>query len=306
MRISFTDIERPKVAAKLLSRISPSLTLASVHEAMAKASGYRDWHELSASFDNAPHALIDFGHETAARLVLELATKLNLDCGDVQFAISKSRLLGPSRWSNSDQIAIYMAALRSGFLGDHTRGKPGTVVRMKSKGTPRIGYLLSKNRTVRLLTDSGVADRADFEVVTPRTPIADFLPARLWLPYGVWTLEDESEVLFARDYLPLWRVSEGRIERLDPWLWIRGIKSQRWFAHNTEGDWWRPPGRGPALAYLERHRILELPRLGNAMLDMFAPGVENISGAVRSMHGRLQSDTLPTFAELNTKLLEGW
>jgi hypothetical protein len=29
---------------------------------------------------------------------------------------------------------------------------------------------------------------ADFELVTPRVPLEDFVPARLWLPYGYWTL----------------------------------------------------------------------------------------------------------------------
>lgn len=112
-----------------------------------------------------------------------------------------------------------------------------------------------------------------------------FLPARLWLPYGVWTLQDDSEVVFARDYLALWRISADGVERVDPWLGIRGIKSDRWFAVDTEGDWWRPAAREATLAYLEKHRIFELPKLANAMPYMFERGVESISDAVRRMYG---------------------
>lgn len=303
MRIYFSEIERLKVAAKLLSRLSPALTLASVHEALARASGFRDWHELGASFGGASHAPTEFNHQTAAHLVLQLSAALNLECGDVQFAVSKARLLGSSRWSTNDQIAVYMAALRSGFLGASARGKPGTIVRVKAHGSIRPAYLIRPGRPTYVLYDSGDGCCGDFEAVTPRTQIADFLPARLWVPYGVWTLEDGSEVVFARDYHPLWRISAEGVERLEPWLWIRGIKSERWFAHNTEVDWWRPSGRRPALAYLEGHRIFELPRLGNAMLDMFAPGVESISGAIRRMHGRAHVAALPKFAVLDTNLL---
>ena len=303
MRIYFAEIERVKLTAKLLSRLSPAVTLANVLENLARASGYRDWHELDASFGGVTNTPTEFSPEIAAHLVLELAAALNLECGDVQFAISKARLLGSSRWSTSDQITVYMSALRSGFLGAPARGQPGTIVKVKGLEGP--GYILRTDHygVVHLLKDGGTSGCVPEETVTPRTPIADFLPARLWLPYGVWTLNGGSEVVFARDYHPLWHISAEGVERLDPWLWIRGIKSERWFAHNTEGDWWRPQGRVPALAYLEGHRISELPKLGNAMLDMFAPGVESISGAVRRMHNRAQDLALPRFAMLNTNLL---
>jgi len=235
-------------------------------------------------------------------LVLTLSGLLNVDIGDVQYAISKARLIGTRPLSIDDQVSQYMAAIREKFFGPRGRGKPGTIVRVKAHGGVRPAYLLRPGRPTYVLYDSGEGICGDFEAVTPRTPIADFLPARLWLPYGVWTLEDHSEVVFARDYLPLWRVTAEGTERLDPWLWITGIKSERWFAHNTEGDWWRPAGRKPALAYLAQHRIFGLPKLANAMPDMFTSDVETISGAVRRMHVRTPAAGLPNFAVLNTNL----
>lgn len=180
-------------------------------------------------------------------------------------------------------------------------------MKVKTYGGPRAGYVLRIADLMYVLYDSGEGGCVPAEAVTPRTPISDFLPARLWLPYGVWTLDDGSEVVFARDYLPLWRITAEGVERLDPWLWIRGIKSDRWFAANTEGDWWRPAGRLPALAYLEQHRISELPKLANAMPHMFVPGVETIKGAVRRMYERTGGTTsLPPYAVLNGNLLESW
>jgi hypothetical protein len=305
MRSSFSDIARPKAAAKQLSRLSPAVTLAAAQEALARASGYRDWHELAGSVHYQPDASRVCFPELL-QLVLSLSDALDLDTGDVQFAISKAKLIQSLSWSVEDQAAFQMAAIREKFLGSQARGKPGTIVRVKAHGTIRPAYLIRPGRPTYVFYDSGEGSCGDFEAVTPRTPIDDFLPARLWLPYGVWKLEDGSEVAFARDYLPLWRVTVEGIERLDPWLWIRGIKSERWFAHNTERDWWRPAGRKPALAYLAQHRIFELPRLANAMPDIFAPGVETILDAVRRMHIRAPEADLPNFAVLNTNLLHDW
>ncbi|WP_164763815.1 hypothetical protein [Mesorhizobium sp. M1A.T.Ca.IN.004.03.1.1] len=47
MRIHFSDLIRSKQAAKYLARAATELSLAIVHEALARVLGYRDWHELS-------------------------------------------------------------------------------------------------------------------------------------------------------------------------------------------------------------------------------------------------------------------
>lgn len=305
MRISFSDIARPKAAAKQLSRISLDVTLASAQEALARATGYRDWHELAGS-STAPSGS-DFSVPTLAPVVLSIANALSLDAGDVQFAISKARLVGTRPWSIEDQLALHMAVLRERSLGAPARGKPGTVLKVRAHGETRLAYLLRTDHIVHVLYDRGEGACAKFEAVTPRAPLPDFLPARLWLPYGIWTLDDGSEVVFARDYLPLWRITSKSVERLDPWLWIVGIRSERWFAINTERDWWRPAGRLPALAFLERHRVFEMPKLANAMPYMFGHDVETIPEAVRAMFGNAgTSSPVPKFAVLNSNLLQDW
>ncbi|MBF5095419.1 hypothetical protein F1643_14275 [Azospirillum sp. INR13] len=119
---------------------------------------------------------------------------------------------------------------RDRFFGPPGRGKAGTIVRVKAPGSNRTpAYLKSMGRPTHLFYDTGYGICADFEVVTPRVPLEDFAPSRLWLPYGYWTLKDGSTVTFARDYKPLWHVTDGGITRLDPWLWIRGIEKENPF-----------------------------------------------------------------------------
>lgn len=71
----------------------------------------------------------------------------------------------------------------------------------KAYGSDTPAYLIRSGKPTYLLFDTGMGSRADFEVATPRKPLADFVSSRLWLPYGYWTLQDGSEVIFARDYL---------------------------------------------------------------------------------------------------------
>jgi hypothetical protein len=54
------------------------------------------------------------------------------------------------------------------------------------------------------------------------------------LPYGVWTLHDGGQVLFNRDYEPLWCRRDGRVWPADRAAWIRGIARQMWlYTNNT-------------------------------------------------------------------------
>jgi hypothetical protein len=95
--------------------------------------------------------------------------------------------------------------------------EPGTVVRFK--GNP-LGYLNRYaivvehdwNDCVFLQTEG--SDRAlvaRHEVVVPRNPPTEplrFLRHRM--PYGKWTCADGREVLFNRDYKPLWQRYPGQ------------------------------------------------------------------------------------------------
>jgi hypothetical protein len=144
MRIHFPDVVRPKQAAKYLARAGTELSLASVHEALARALGYRDWHELAgASQQNGPAETVHIGLEEALRIILELADALLLSYADVQHALSKARLLRATPWSIDEQMLLRTSIWRRRVFGTCGRGKPGTVVREGACGskTPSLSPL---------------------------------------------------------------------------------------------------------------------------------------------------------------------
>jgi hypothetical protein len=47
------------------------------------------------------------------------------------------------------------------------------------------------------------------------------------LPYGIWTTADGSQILFARDYIPLWiKTPDGKVSRIDPDAWVNWERQQ--------------------------------------------------------------------------------
>jgi hypothetical protein len=308
MRIQFPDLARPKQVAKKLVRLSSGLKLSAVHEGLARVLGYRDWHELSRSAHlNATAVPREASADDAFRIVLDLADALDLPDPDVQYAISKARLLRDRAWSIDEQLSLRAAIWRQRVFGPPARGKPGTVIRDKAYGSNTPAYLRQAGQPTYLLFDTGMGQRADFEVVTPRKPLADFVPSRLWLPYGYWTLQDDSEVVFARDYLPMWRITEGAIERLDPWLWINGITAEFHFTKSAATVVWASgQARELALHYLSKRRIHELPKLVDIMPHLFETGVESIAEGVRRLHEqRGDNEAPPIYAKLNTRCASG-
>ncbi len=179
---------------------------------------------------------------------------------------------------------------------------------MRAGGRPsRPAYLRIAGRPSSVVYDSGPETCADFEVVTPRSPLADFVPSRLWLPYGYWTLSDGSQVIFARDYLPMWRIVEGVVERLEPWYWIKGINAAFNFAQSRgTSDWAAGDARELVLAHLAQHRILGLPRLVDVMPHLLEPEVGSIAKGVGRLRERRGGDALlPAYAQLNDGLAYG-
>lgn len=304
MRISFSDLSHPKAAAKLLSRLSVGVTLSSAQEAIARAIGYRDWHEL-AEARQAP-AGSGFDLEAARLVVLAIADRLALLPGDVQYAVAKARLLGADPWALDDHLALSTLVWRERVFGVPARGKPGTVVKVRAHGETRPAYLRQAGRPSHVVYDTGPGMCADFEVITPRLPLPDFVPSRLWLPYGYWTLRDGSEVIFARDYLPIWRVSDGIVERLDPWLWIEGIAETTVFSSRFGTVVWsRGAARELAFEHLSRRRIFELPRLVEAMPFLIEPDVDSVEAGVARLNERVGSGRpLPAYARLNPHIAD--
>lgn len=306
MRIYFPDLVRPKQAAKYLARAAAELNLATVHEAVARALGYRDWHELSiAAQPRSPATTEHVSLRDALRIILKLADALALPEPEVQYAVSKARLLRASSWSLDDHMVLCTSIWRQRVFGPPGRGQPGTVVRDRAYGSKAPAYLRYPGRPTYLLFDGGFGERADFEVVTPRSPLPDFVPSRIWLPYGVWELSDGSEVVFSRDYLPMWRIANERTERVAPWLWIKGIVAETHFMDPGTATWASGSARERAIGYLQRHRISELPRLTDIMPHLFDREVDSLTDGVGRLHANQRAaEVPPSYADLNARVLD--
>lgn len=304
MRILFSDLARPKQAAKRLACLSADLKLSSAQEHLARAFGYRDWHELSKSAHGvaSPEA-DDVSVDNAVAIILKLSDALGIPDPEIQYALAKARVFSEPVRSLEQQMAIRCAIWRKKVFGPPGRGRIGTIVRDKAFGENTPCYLRRAGRATHLLSDTGMALRADFEVVTPRTPLPDFVPSRLWLPYGYWTLRDGSEVIFSRDYFPLWRIDQGAVERLDPWLWIIDKTAETHFARAAATTVWAAgPARELALQHLVARRIFELPKLADVMPHLFELGLDKMEDGVSRLHATGLSQPLPSYAKLNDRV----
>jgi hypothetical protein len=288
MRMYFSNADRPKAAAKILVRESGTLKLSAAQEAIARATGYRDWHDLLQAATPVSTNCAD--PAPWKQVILSITDALGVGYGDVQYALMRSRLLPDM--TLEETLAIRASIWRERLFGVPRRDKPGTVVRIKESGSQNEpAYLLATGRPTHVLYDTGFGICADFEVVTPRMPIADFVPSRLWLPYGFWTLLDGSIVTFSRDYKPMWCSANGVSYRLHPWLWIDHICETTHFSTLAGNlNWAGGPARALALEHLRSHRIIGLPRLVDAMHFAFDPTVQSVGRAVARMQEG--SDTL--------------
>lgn len=284
MRIHFPSTRAPKVAAKIIVREAKKrVSHSSALEAIAKVTGYRDWHELNNSIasDRSNPTLI---LEKIKYVVLSIADVLDIDHADVEFALVRSRLI--PRITLDEALGLRASIWRDRLFGPPARGKPGTVIRVKEPGRLRTAYLLSLGRPTHVFYDTGFGGCADFEAVTPRVPLPDFVPSRLWLPYGYWTVGDGAIITFSRDYMPLWRTMEGVSTRLDPWERIPDIRARNIFIELTgTGAWSAGPARELALAHLKDLGIVGLPRLVDAMAYTTNPVATSIDEAVSRMRG---------------------
>lgn len=296
MRVPISDLRQFKRAAKLIGRFQPKIKLSTIQEALAVAFGYRDFHEMQMI--GAPDKINRIGLDAAADLIIKISKILPLSDLDIQYAISKSNIISLSL---DQQLKLRCIIWRRQLFGSSQRGKPGTIVRDKPYGTNEPAYLIEKGQPTRVLFDGSLGIRADFEIVTPRKPLPDFIPARLWLPYGYWRLKDGSEIIFSRDYLPMWRTWGGRVERLDPWIWINDIAEQHYFASAVSTSKWHAgQNRDLALEHLNKHGIDNIPTLTGIMPKLFLPDIETIHSAVNSLYHEYKLlREIPEFAKRN-------
>jgi hypothetical protein len=271
MRLYFPDMHRPKKASKRLSAVL-SVPLAAAQRAVARASGFGDWHEMERQFNAGPICPLDQSLsspiyvERLSHLTMAIAEELSVADGDVQFALTDSRLTGDRQIDLTEQIAIRLTCFRANRLPSVGARQAGAVGTLNVSGRRGEAVILRHfGRPTETISDRGITTIADFEYVSPRCPPQLFLPIRLYLPYGVWTELDNARVLFSRDYKPLWRLREGRSpERVEPWLHIR-FKEQAFLWHDAETPWQSAELRRFLEHYLIQHDVSRLPILTDAL-----------------------------------------
>jgi hypothetical protein len=301
MRIFFPNVTRPKKSAKRISTLFPAIPHALALRSVAIACGYRDWHEFEMAHAATTPSPLDHDlsqvefRSRATSICRSLAKTLGIPDGDIQAALPILRLTGDRVFTLDDHHAIRIACWRSGLMPWNGARKPGATFLMKEGNySPVRGYWRSSEGDgVSYICDTTIdCGCATYEAVSPRTRMEDFIPLRLWLPYGWWTLEDGSDVLFSRDYMPLWKVTpNGRVERMPPSLRVSGIRQEHWFM-NKHGrvTWHSGPTRQDAEARLLEHGITALPRLADALPLLIAEGTLGIGGAAKRLDGTELAD----------------
>lgn len=291
MRFYFPNSRRLKKAAKRLVEVIPTLSLSSAQQALAITLGYQDLHEFEQGHAyETPTPLDEKLSESEFRMRLfavcqQLASVLGIPDGDAQYALSALRLTGDRPLSFSDHEAIRTMCWRAGPMPWAGNRRPGSTFYIKEKRYPlQRAYLRRIEGGVSCITDGADSSLcATFEAVAPRTRIEDFVPRRLVLPYGWWSLKDGSRVIFSRDYNPLWRIVENqRPQRMEPWIWVTEIKDQRWYAKETGKGWDSEVTRGMAMSDLQANGVRGLPKLVDALPIMIERNTY-INGAVEQM-----------------------
>lgn len=244
MRITFKDTDHVKKAGRLLSRLS-GIKYMIVLNILSRTLGYESWYEFEHSF-SCDSAL---SVEKEAQIIYLLSQSLKIEAGDVQHILAVSRMF---KATQERHISLRMKVFEKS--GIRTSNCFLTVLGRKIRG-------LSCNDTV--VTDEGVF-RSE-KVITIGEPT---VPARLWIPYGIWTEKDNSKVLFSRDYMPLWRLKPGfRPERLKPSIWIQKIK-QDYLWNDMNKPWFNDETYQNCCQLLSDVKINSLPVLVDYLPDL--------------------------------------
>jgi hypothetical protein len=113
----------------------------------------------------------------------------------------------------------------------------GTFVRLDHN--KQIGVVFNHNPHSQIIegyTNGGrfLAGRHEVSVLRKQLILKDFKPMRLYLPYGKWICADGREVLFNRDYCPIWeRSTDGVVVAIQPDVYVKHEKSEHYYNDRT-------------------------------------------------------------------------
>ena len=271
MIFHFPNLTRPKKAAKIFAR-DLDVSLATAQRGLARACGFRDWHDLETRAAKVQAFTLDQELSTDefvtrhSRLAIALARQLGVNDGDAQHALTISRLTGDRPASINEQLAIRVACWLESTLPPVEVRQRGAVGKLRSPGrTGESVILRSFGRPCEVVTHYSIATVADHEYTSPRAAPRLFVPMRLYLPYGYWTEGDGARVAFSRDYNPLWRLRpDSHPERVKPWERINW-KSQEHLWDDSHTPWNSEELYAFLLDELRAHKGGTLPVLVDAL-----------------------------------------
>jgi len=302
MRVVYSNIDRAKKSAKRLATVSGA-KLSDAQRLVAVLSGYRDWHDLEKSVvgNNQPTDCIKSSdRKHIIHAVRTISSTLDLSFGDSLYCLYKSVVLGLAINSTNGYEEIWVDLLREQGKYKINGRDPGAIVRIRAPGfESEMAILREYGRPTRLITHTSLDTWVtDFEVVFPRKFSELFVPARLKFLYGLWTESDGAQVLFSRDYKPLWRIrNERALERLDPWLWIDKVDEVH-FWDDAQAPWRSSRRFKEECRRLDQFGVVALPKLADILPDVIENlEIKNVNDAVREMAKRagvsLRDDGFP-------------
>jgi hypothetical protein len=259
---------RPKKAAKNIAKITGK-PLSLCQQEIAKACGYRDWRDLEKMHRNDAHnsQLNEQRINLWVSIITHLSKQLATNSGNILCAISESRLIQSDPIDPYAALNIRCRLFETDELPYAGRRKQGAIGKLKTFGRNGEHVILRKyGQPTRVVTHRSANSLVvDFEYISPRSELKLFIPMRLYIPYGIWVEEDGAEVLFSRDYLPLWRVREGRVpERIAPWEWINYV-DQKWLWDEAHYPWSNLNTYQTSMQHLQSLGVHGLPLLVEAL-----------------------------------------
>lgn len=258
MTLHIDDQHALKRASKAISKIPGSPSLSRCQTALARATGHRDLHHAlaeGAKEDTHPAPQLQDMVDVVARL--QFLTELPE--GDLLDALLTSRFLTPGP---DPELAL---KLRAALFAPRYRAKSlGSPVQIFRRGATKRGLLLNMGET----PDATCEVLAEFgnytcyrRELTSKGAASFFIPLQFWAPYGVWSEADGTQVIFSRDYFPLWRIAPGRApERDDPNRWVP-IVQQRIFAPLQDLRLSVADMERRSFEILREYRVASIPRL---------------------------------------------
>jgi len=125
------------------------------------------------------------------------------------------------------------------FLNSETlQIHPGKLVRVKERNWLAVAVIQS-DESVTCYTHRGTLRclRSEISICRDQTQAASFKPMRIVMPYGRWTCADRTEVLFNRDYRPIWKKHpNGMVVAADPDEWVKFAKQEYFYSDVNNPD----------------------------------------------------------------------